>query len=59
MSEIEREEFISRIKAMSEEEMKLACKMMPSEILVNEIGLRLVILEKRAGEAKELLGKVV
>ena len=51
MSELEREEFVSRIKAMSEEEKILACSLMPSEILVLELGKRLLEQERKISYA--------
>ena len=55
MSEIEREEFICRIKALSEDEMKLAVSLIPSEIIANEVGMRLLRNEQRISRAASVL----
>lgn len=51
MSELEREEFVCRIKALSEEETKLAVSLIPSEILVLELGKRLLEQERKISYA--------
>lgn len=51
MSEIEREEFTCRINGMSEEEKKLAASLLPSEILVLELGKRLLEQERKISYA--------
>ena len=51
MSELEREEFTRRINGMSDEEKRLACSLMPSEILVLEIGKRLLEQERKISYA--------
>lgn len=47
MSELEREEFTRRINGMSEEEKALAVSLMPSELLVLEVGNRLIKQERK------------
>lgn len=51
MSEIEREEFTCRINGMSDEEKKLAASLLPSEILVLELGKRLLEQERKINYA--------
>lgn len=51
MSDLEREEFICRIKAMSDEEKMLACSLMPSEILADEVKHRLLVAEHKLMDA--------
>lgn len=55
MSELEKEEFTRRINGMSEEEKILAVSLMPSSILAEEIGNRLLAQERKiALAAREL-----
>lgn len=56
MSELEKEELTNRVKGMSEEEMRLAASALPSEILVNEIGLRLLKNEQKMSRMAQMLG---
>ena len=51
MSELEREEFTRRINGMSEEEKMLAVSLLPSDILVLELGKRLLEQERKISYA--------
>ena len=55
MSELERQELTSRIMAMSREEIKLVASLIPSEILANEIGMRLLVDEQKITRAAMVL----
>lgn len=59
MSELEKEELRTRILNLTDEEVKVVCRALPSTALVNEIGTRLVALHHYSAQAKESLDKVV
>ena len=52
MSEIEREELANRIKAMSEAEMVLTAKLLPDDILMNEIARRYYVARDMLHDVK-------
>lgn len=55
MSELEREEFTRRINGMSAEEKRLACRLMPSKFLLNEIVSRLIRYERKINDFAEMM----
>ena len=59
MCEIDKESIETYVRSLSKEGIKYLCKQIKSIYLINEIGIRLLRFEKRAGEAKESLDKVV
>ncbi len=59
MNELEKERLEVLIKDMSIADLKWLCGLIPSINLVNEIGIRLLRLEKHSSRAKESLDKVV
>ena len=55
MSELEREELTRRINGMSEEEKRLAASLLPSDILADEVGVRLLKYEQKISRAAYVL----
>lgn len=55
MSEMERDELVCRIKAMSLEEKKLVIKLFPSDILYQEINRRDKVSREVIGSIKNTL----
>ena len=47
MSELEKEELVNRITAMTVEEKIMVCSLLPTDILVEEIKTRLLMQEQR------------
>lgn len=55
MSDLERVELADRMKGMSDEEKKLAVKLFPSNILIEEIARRNMEAEKMISDVRKLL----
>lgn len=57
MSELEREEFETRMLAMSDDEKRLALRIWDSDLIVDEVRRRLNKDEKRISEARYALNE--
>lgn len=55
MNDMEKMEFADRIKAMDEEEKKLAVRLFPSETLIDEIKRRCEKSERVIADVRDLL----
>ena len=55
MMEIDRREFITRMKAMSKEQQILAVKELPSRVLWNELFARFISMERRIRKTEKAL----
>ena len=55
MSELEKQEVISRIKGMTEEEQQLAIKIFPSEILLEEVRRREEVSRNMLSDIRKIL----
>ena len=58
MSEIAKREFITRMKALSAEEMQILSEIIPLELCYERINKELIKAEKLRADIKELAGKI-
>lgn len=55
MSELEKTELTNRVKGMGNEELDTVCRLIPSDMLLNELGRRFRMQEAQIAVCKESL----